>query len=422
MKHQNDNMSIEENVTFKKGLKHYKELLDLFIEDYLSDYAYKIIDMKEYEKIIIVENNYVLFYYMTGHSDKLEGASNVEQENEFAKMHPEDAYLHYHYIIQELTYNDLFKFNRTKFYKTHKKGISYISFDYADYQKDYFNNDIVWKNRFTEIDKKYPELKIQERFDNWEGIQYYFIVYELTHNGVKGTAVTRTTDSLPSSMGRTLIKEYENYAMRSYNAFSFDDNWFKCMDMLTSEAKETQWQYVKRNNLGKQSLLAEKVEYYVVPIMLKDTSLKSILEMQREVLNNAVIGKYKGYEKFKYDIIDYKWKSEELMFECVRKIFKTKKVYHQYRPYFLHTGAGQLSYDVFVFGLNVAFEYQGKQHFEPVELFGGEENFKKQQERDKIKKELSEKNDIKLIYINYWENITTDLINEKLKENNINYK
>lgn len=237
LKHQKENMSIEENVTFKKGLKHYKELLNLFIEDYLSDYSYKIIDMKEYEKIIIVENNYVLFYYMTGHSDKLEGAFNVEQEKELAKMHTEDGYLHYHYIIQELTYNDLFKFNSTKFYKTHKRGVSYISFDYADYQKDYFNNDIIWKNRFTEIDKKYPELKIQERFDNWEGIQYYFIVYELTHNGVKGTAVTRTTDSLPSSMGRTLIKEYENYAMRSYNAFSFNDNWFKCMDMLTSEAK-----------------------------------------------------------------------------------------------------------------------------------------------------------------------------------------
>ena len=71
--------------------------------------------------------------------------------------------------------------------------------------------------------------------------------------------------------------------------------------------------------------------------------------------------------------------------------------------------------------MNIAFEYQGKQHFEPVEIFGGEENFKKGQERDKIKKELSEKNGIKLIYVNYWEDITTNLIKEKLKDNNIDY-
>ena len=56
------------------------------------------------------------------------------------------------------------------------------------------------------------------------------------------------------------------------------------------------------------------------------------------------------------------------------------------------------------------------------ELFGGEESFKKGQERDKLKKELSEKNGIKLLYVNYWEDITVDLIKEKLLEINIDIK
>lgn len=423
--HQKETLSFEKNETFKDGIKRYNELYKLFEEEYLSNYSYEVIDINDYEKIITIEKDYILYFYMTGHSDKLydgirHKAVSEEHEQILANANHNDGYLEYHYIIQELTYNNLFKFNRTKFYKTHKKGITYIDFDYANLKKEYFNNDIIWYNRFKEIDQKYPELKIQERYDNWEGIQYYFIVYELTHKGIKGTGVTRTTDSLPNSMGRTLIKEYENYKTRSYNAFSFDEKWIKCMEILLQEAKETKWQYVKRNNLGKQSLLAEKVEYYVVPVMLKDTSTNSILTMQEEVLNNAINGKYKGYERNIYDIVDYKWKSEELVFECVRKIFKNKEVVHQYRPYYLHTGTGQLSYDVFVCGLNIAFEYQGKQHFEPVELFGGEENFKKQQERDKIKKELSEKNGIQLIYINYWEDINVNLIKEKLKENKIN--
>ena len=57
-----------------------------------------------------------------------------------------------------------------------------------------------------------------------------------------------------------------------------------------------------------------------------------------------------------------------------------------------------MSYDVFIISKNTAIEYQGKQHFEPVEFFGGQEHFQKQVIRDKLKQELSAKNKIKLIY------------------------
>ncbi|MBR5544359.1 MAG: hypothetical protein IKU66_02690 [Clostridia bacterium] len=43
------------------------------------------------------------------------------------------------------------------------------------------------------------------------------------------------------------------------------------------------------------------------------------------------------------------------------------------------------------------------------------EHFEKQVERDKLKKELSEKNGVKLVYINYDEDISTDLIKEKVE-------
>ena len=49
--------------------------------------------------------------------------------------------------------------------------------------------------------------------------------------------------------------------------------------------------------------------------------------------------------------------------------------------------------------MNIAVEYQGDQHFRPVEFFGGKEAFKKQQERDKIKKLKCEENNCDLIYV-----------------------
>ena len=100
-----------------------------------------------------------------------------------------------------------------------------------------------------------------------------------------------------------------------------------------------------------------------------------------------------------------KWKSEELVFEYTKKLFNKHQVIYQHRPYFLRTYSGQMSYDVFVCGENIAIEYQGKQHFEPVEFFGGQKHFEEQRKRDALKREKSEQNGVILIYVNYWEEI-----------------
>ena len=67
-------------------------------------------------------------------------------------------------------------------------------------------------------------------------------------------------------------------------------------------------------------------------------------------------------------------------------------------------------------GENIAIEYQGKQHFEPVEFFGGQKHFEEQRKRDELKREKSEQNGIILICINYWEDISLDLIKSKIAE------
>ena len=50
---------------------------------------------------------------------------------------------------------------------------------------------------------------------------------------------------------------------------------------------------------------------------------------------------------------------------------------------------------------NVLIEYNGIQHYEPVEYFGGERQFKIQQEHDKRKRKYAEDNKINLIEISY---------------------
>lgn len=67
--------------------------------------------------------------------------------------------------------------------------------------------------------------------------------------------------------------------------------------------------------------------------------------------------------------------------------------------------------------LQCLIEYDGKQHHEPIEYFGGEKAFKLQQKKDKIKDDYCKANNIPLIRIPYWDFKNIDLIlTERLTE------
>ncbi|OED39817.1 hypothetical protein AB834_00070 [PVC group bacterium (ex Bugula neritina AB1)] len=87
-----------------------------------------------------------------------------------------------------------------------------------------------------------------------------------------------------------------------------------------------------------------------------------------------------------------------------RYIFETifKKPFPVIKPDFLKTKKYKwgLELDGFCENLNLAFEHQGRQHYEFVERFHRTpENFKNQLQRDQDKKDLCKKNNVKLIEI-----------------------
>ena len=60
-----------------------------------------------------------------------------------------------------------------------------------------------------------------------------------------------------------------------------------------------------------------------------------------------------------------------------------------------------LSLDFYLPKSKIGIEYQGKQHFIPVNYFGGEEAFKKQLKNDLYKIELCKKHGIKLLHFTF---------------------
>ena len=57
-----------------------------------------------------------------------------------------------------------------------------------------------------------------------------------------------------------------------------------------------------------------------------------------------------------------------------------------------------LELDFYISDKNIAIECQGIQHFEQVDIFGGEEKFIHTIENDKIKRKLCEENGVRLLY------------------------
>ncbi len=169
----------------------------------------------------------------------------------------------------------------------------------------------------------------------------------------------------------------------------------------------------------KQSIFKKIINNLILNIKYKNPKEKlSILDKsicQKEyLLNNCFENIVR--EKFGYKKIGQGWTSETMLFKTIQTIYKGKEVIFHHRPKWLNG----LEIDVFVPEINTGFEYQGIQHFKPIENWGGKTALEKTKARDKLKKKLLEENNIKLVEIFYYEEITEELI--KMKTSQIGIK
>jgi hypothetical protein len=77
----------------------------------------------------------------------------------------------------------------------------------------------------------------------------------------------------------------------------------------------------------------------------------------------------------------------------------------------------QLPFDFYLPELNMCIEYDGRHHFECIDLWGGEENLNYIKTNDKIKENYCLNNNISLVRISYKDDLRIKLINEITKIN-----
>jgi len=100
------------------------------------------------------------------------------------------------------------------------------------------------------------------------------------------------------------------------------------------------------------------------------------------------------------------WVTEAMLINTVKYLFPALTVRHQASPEWL----GRQRFDGFIPEHNIALEYNGQQHYQPVSIFGGEAGLVATQERDLRKLALAKENGVEVVIFRFDETLSEQLI------------
>lgn len=204
---------------------------------------------------------------------------------------------------------------------------------------------------------------------------------------------------------------YENKVeLKEY--FKSFQNIFDILDY--EEYQESRNQYFYEKIIKKLLNKYDCNELELVKIMIEKYGIAEVLNLNFHFAERRNEGNNKKYFLEKENLIIHYNKKNILKWKAEYTLFKLLKFYFNdavYQYYF-----GNISVDIYIPSRNIAFEYQGEEHYRPVKQFGGFKEFKERQIRDSIKKDFLKSKNIKLIEWKYDELINKMVLDEKLKD------
>lgn len=136
---------------------------------------------------------------------------------------------------------------------------------------------------------------------------------------------------------------------------------------------------------------------------------KEARSVAREISNYAenVVRKEFGHHE-----IGERWTSETVLAQIVERVFPDCEIVRHHRPDWLEG----LELDIWVPEIGLGIEYQGQQHFHPVEAWGGEEALEEQKKRDERTRSLCADKGVNLLEIDFRDPLTEEFVREKLAD------
>lgn len=240
--------------------------------------------------------------------------------------------------------------------------------------------------------------------------------------------VTFSIDKLDDIFNTYILNNYNNYiAVRNYPLNEILDiesegvyyKSYKTHNLDMSKHKEIFHELMKTLKLSKEETIKKLYNKYVKENRQQNLLTEIVCFYYRmNYFNNSMESVERAYntkDKIIREMLglDINAKlnnvSELTLYKIVKDIFND--AIYQYKCEWL----GRQSIDIYVPSRRLAIEYQGEQHYNPIDIFGGEKALQKQKYLDEKKRKLCKDNDVKLIEWKYDEPINTENLIKKLE-------
>ena len=168
------------------------------------------------------------------------------------------------------------------------------------------------------VNVTFPEVRLKERYDVWEGVSYFFIVIEFEKkNGdvIHGCAYTvRKPYEYILSLGNRFIKtgQLHNELRINYSDFK---------EFMNS------WKGRKR-----QAIIEKHMRYFFVEESFREKD--DVWRYADKLIEQSESGVYDAMERSTYLRPTYRWKTEEMILKTIKKLYKGFNVIYQYKPFF----------------------------------------------------------------------------------------
>lgn len=343
-------------------------------------------------KILFSQNNSIIRFNSNNIFEAYSKISNPEVLNTFLnnyiKSFDENDWFSKAELIQiikrsSLTLNERFMFlHKRGFLNPFQLALSSFHFGIRISTHDLYNSLLVNNDIPLGIDYiTAPSLKIKfakssnQLISNESFKEYIFSLDE---------------DEINSFFELDIIREFlsnkEIYEDLIFDVLSIDD--LKRNDINKNGIPG--WRY-KMQKMEKIGLNIDFIKHYYSRLL---SNLRSI---------ENTIRKNKGY-----NLVGSLY-NETLLFKLINDTFPEATLISQFSPPWL----GRQRFDIFVKEINLAIEYNGKQHYEPIDYYGGIQGFNNTKKRDEEKRRKCQLNNCNLIEVKYNEDFQICI--EKIK-------
>ena len=213
--------------------------------------------------------------------------------------------------------------------------------------------------------------------------------------------------------GRTLLKYYKNYKelIQEYNSN------YNYLEWKFAETPKQYWfnSYNRKRYLfwlGEHLGFKKAKDWYDITIRhFRDNHGRGLLAYYGDQPAEIVIKNIEwnwDIEKFTLGL-----KTQKHLFKIIKSIYANKEVrWNYWHPDLIFSDSGaRMQLDIFVVEENIAFEYQGEQHFKPNPRFGGKQAYLQLVERDKEKRQACQDAGIKLFEVKYtWKQTEKEIL------------